>query len=151
MVAAAGLTDFADGFIARRFKLTSWAGGLLDGVADKAFTLSALYCLTREGILEPWLAPLLLTRDLAVLFIAGYAASTRKWYAFRLMPARWPGKFTTACMFVSLLAVTGLEHGTPWVNLLLGLTAGCSLLAAADYLRLFASGLKAEKTSGSTP
>ena len=35
-VIAGGLSDWLDGFIARRFGVTSVAGGLLDGIADKA-------------------------------------------------------------------------------------------------------------------
>jgi len=47
LVLAAGFSDWLDGWIARRFQATSWIGGLLDGVSDKAFVLSALF--TRAG------------------------------------------------------------------------------------------------------
>lgn len=145
LIIAAGLTDFADGFIARRFKLTSWAGGLLDGVADKAFVLSVLVSFTRTGDLHLWQTLLLLSRDFAVGFIAAYAAMAGKWYAFRHMPSRWPGKVTTAILFVFFVLLAGLEERGMGLKLLMAVAAASSLVAALDYLALFVRSLKMDR------
>ena len=49
LVIAGAASDGLDGYVARRWRVTSVAGGLLDGIADKAFTLSVLLTLAARG------------------------------------------------------------------------------------------------------
>src|SRR5688572_18278499 len=136
LLIAAALSDFVDGFIARRFKLTSWVGGLLDAVADKLFAVSALVTFTMGKELFWWQSAMLLARDIAVAVIALYAVTHRKWYAFRHMPARPMGKVTTASMFLLfLLLAFGVRSAVTWFAF--GVAALLSLAAAADYLAAF--------------
>lgn len=125
------LTDLADGIIARRLGVTSWVGGLLDAVADKALTLSVLVTLTIEHRLAWWHLALILSRDLAVLGIAGLAASARAWGAFTRMPSRWAGKTATALIFVTMLAALSVPGVVGWLAPIAGLA---SVVAAGDYL-----------------
>jgi CDP-diacylglycerol--glycerol-3-phosphate 3-phosphatidyltransferase/cardiolipin synthase len=106
MILAAGLSDFADGFIARRFAASSWAGGLLDAIADKTFALIVLITFTADDRLDVWQTLMLLSRDFVVVFVAIYAAMTGRWHAFRKMPSRLFGKLTTASMFALFLIVS---------------------------------------------
>ena len=133
IVAVAALTDFLDGQIARRFKLTSPAGGLLDATADKLFVLSVLATLTFHGLIVWWAAALVLTRDVAVGCVAVYAAVVRRWSMFLSMPTSGLGKLTTVAQFGLFLSLL-----LPWTDLrpwTAGLAAGLSILAAGDYLR----------------
>lgn len=132
-----GVSDLLDGWIARRFHATSWIGGLLDAVADKAFVLSALGTRVAEGDLEWPLALLLLSRDVAVLLAAGYGTVTRRWYAFRHMPSRLFGKLTTALLFPLFVAWYGLPDASGLHDILFWAAAGSSFLAAVDYGQLF--------------
>jgi len=138
LLIAAALSDFVDGWIARRFKLATWLGGLLDALADKLFALAALLTFTFGAELTGWQAMLLLARDFAVALIALYAIVKRKWYAFRHMPARWFGKVTTAAMFLFflLLATWPGQRQAFWPAFIL--TATLSFAAAIDYLIVFA-------------
>jgi cardiolipin synthase (CMP-forming) len=52
----AALTDLADGYIARRFKLTSPLGATLDPIVDKLKFLIATVLLTWQGLMPIWLA-----------------------------------------------------------------------------------------------
>jgi cardiolipin synthase (CMP-forming) len=61
---AAGITDYLDGRIARRFNLTSRLGELLDPAADRLYILATLVALMVRGILPIWLAAILIGRDL---------------------------------------------------------------------------------------
>jgi cardiolipin synthase len=61
---AAGITDYLDGRIARRFNLTSRLGELLDPAADRLYILATLVALMIRGILPIWLATILIGRDL---------------------------------------------------------------------------------------
>ena len=87
VIVIAAVTDVADGLIARRFDLTSWAGGLLDGIGDKLFTFAVLVTFAMGGDIWLWQFFVLLSRDWVVAGIAGYAAVTRQWSAFRAMPS----------------------------------------------------------------
>lgn len=135
LVLIAGMSDWADGAIARRYKLTSWVGSLMDGVADKAVTLSVLATFAHEGMLTWWQLGLLLTRDVTVGVIAGYTALRRGWSRFRAMTARWPGKATTFVVFAYMGALLVFPAYSAW---LLWPSIGLSMAAGVDYLLVFA-------------
>jgi phosphatidylglycerophosphate synthase len=72
IVLAAGLSDVLDGFIARRWDLTSRIGALMDAVADKSFQFTALVTITVLGRpvftqLPVWLLIAVFLRDLLLL------------------------------------------------------------------------------------
>ena len=72
IVLAAGVSDVLDGFIARRWNLTSRIGALMDAVADKSFQFTALVTITVLGRpvftqLPVWLLAAVFLRDLILL------------------------------------------------------------------------------------
>lgn len=148
VILLAGLSDFADGAIARRFGMTSWIGGLLDGFADKAFMITALLTLAYREQLHWWWLPILVSRDLAVLVVVLYVSFTRDWKAFPRMQSRWFGKVATACAFPLLFVAAIHERPTLWVFILFVLTSIFSLAAAVDYARQFVIELRLRKTQG---
>jgi cardiolipin synthase (CMP-forming) len=66
---AAGITDAIDGFLAKRFDMTSTLGGFLDPLADKALLVSVYVALGHGGHIATWLVILVVFRD--VLIIGG--------------------------------------------------------------------------------
>lgn len=140
---AAGLSDLLDGWIARRFRATSWVGGLLDAVADKAFVAAALGTRVVEGHLTWAEAGLLVARDAAVLVAATYGALAGHWRAFRHMPSRLFGRLTTALLFPLFVAWYGWPSATGLHRVLFLAAAASSTLAALDYGARFVRGLRA--------
>jgi cardiolipin synthase (CMP-forming) len=61
-----GITDYADGKIARRYNLTSRVGAMLDPAADRLYILATLAALTERGIFPIWLAAVLVGRELVL-------------------------------------------------------------------------------------
>jgi len=61
-----GITDYADGKIARRYNLTSRLGALLDPAADRLYILATLAALTERRIFPIWLAAVLVGRELVL-------------------------------------------------------------------------------------
>ena len=61
-----GVTDYADGKIARRYNLTSRLGALLDPAADRLYILATLAALTVRGIFPVWLTAVLIARELVL-------------------------------------------------------------------------------------
>lgn len=64
--AAASITDFADGHIARKYNLVSNFGKFADPLADKMLVTAALICLCFEGALNPWYAVIITFREFMV-------------------------------------------------------------------------------------
>ncbi len=141
VVVTGAFTDWLDGFVARRYHAQSTIGGLLDGIADKAFALSVLVTLAAAGVIAPWQVGLVVLRDVVVAGIALYVARRGDWSAFHRMPSRLAGKVTTALLFVWLIAVLIPlpEAGTFSLFVLCAVT---SLVAAVDYVTQFARALK---------
>jgi cardiolipin synthase (CMP-forming) len=101
LLAAAGVTDWLDGWIARRWNQTSRIGRLLDPAADRLYILATLLGLGIRGIVPWWLIGLVVLRDVvlavAVLVLRAYgrppfevhylgkAATLNLLYAFPLL------------------------------------------------------------------
>lgn len=64
---AAGLSDAADGFIAKRFGYESVLGSYLDPLADKALLMSIYVALGSEGYLPNWTVILVVSRDVMII------------------------------------------------------------------------------------
>ena len=63
----AALSDLADGYIARRFKLVSTFGATLDPIADKLSMLVATVLLAWQTLLPLWLAVAIVARDIVIV------------------------------------------------------------------------------------
>jgi len=59
----AGISDFLDGFIARRFSLASRVGALLDPLVDKLLVVSTLVYFMWQGMVPLWFLLIILFRD----------------------------------------------------------------------------------------
>ena len=67
VAAIAGVSDAADGFLAKRFGWQSWIGGILDPVADKLLLMATFVLLALVGDMPAWLASLVVGRDLVIV------------------------------------------------------------------------------------
>jgi cardiolipin synthase (CMP-forming) len=63
----AGVTDAADGFIARHFDMRTELGAYLDPLADKALLVSIYITLAVAGVLPVWIAALVVSRDVMIV------------------------------------------------------------------------------------
>jgi cardiolipin synthase len=134
----AGVSDFVDGVIARRFNAATWIGGLLDAIADKAVIVSVLVTFVMNGVLSWRMVPLMLARDVTVGFIAVYAVCIREWAAFRMMPSRLLGKLTTVAIIAAFLtALMTRDAWSPVEQVVYFFTVLLSFAAAADYFGQF--------------
>ena len=65
--ALAGLSDGADGFIARLYNQKSRLGAFLDPLADKILLISAFVVLSARDLIPPWLTVVVISRDILIL------------------------------------------------------------------------------------
>ncbi len=81
----AGLTDAADGYLAKRLNVVSRLGAILDPAADKILLISAFVMLTLLGHIPFWLMLSVVFRDL--LIVGGYLAYTSLIGAVQMQPS----------------------------------------------------------------
>ncbi len=123
----AGISDFIDGFVARRWG-SSRLGAVLDPVADKVFTISAFGVVLVSGALTWWEVAIILSRDLAatVAFLATVVLKRPS-----AIEARVAGKLVTIGQLLVLLAFlldSSLLRPLAWA------TGVVALVAIWDYV-----------------
>ena len=129
--AAAALTDYLDGAIARKRGLITDFGKFLDPVADKLLVLSAMIMLVRSGQLPAFAAVLVLSRELAVDGLRMIAVGKG-----RVIAAGPLGKLKTVSQMamILLLFFTGWTVAQHWLAILLCVwVCGITLWSGIDY------------------
>ena len=94
----ASLTDFLDGYIARKYNLITDFGKLVDAIADKILVNSVLIILAAQGFIHPIIPVIVIIRDSVVNSIKMLAASQGK-----VVAAIKSGKIKTACLMVGIV------------------------------------------------
>lgn len=134
LVVAAGASDLADGWLARKWHSMSWLGGLIDAIADKVFVLTVLIVFVAGNRFSPIWLPIVLSRDLTVFLTTCYIAVCGRWEALRRMKARAMGKLATGGQFLLFVTVLLWPEMSVYGLVIASLCSGC---AAMDYGRLF--------------
>jgi phosphatidylglycerophosphate synthase len=129
VVGIAAATDFLDGWVARRAKVTSRWGALIDPIADRVFALVAVSSFLFTGELSTVGYFVLISRDLmtAVGFLVARVVPWLKPVEFK---ARFSGKLVTVLQFITFIALLrfpGLVTACLW---LVGLASAYSVV---DY------------------
>ncbi|MFQ5743438.1 MAG: CDP-diacylglycerol--glycerol-3-phosphate 3-phosphatidyltransferase [Acidobacteriota bacterium] len=133
---AASITDWFDGYLARRRQQVTTLGKLLDPLADKLLTSAAFISLVELGLAPAWMIVVIVGRELAVTGLRGLAAEQRVTIAASSL-----GKYKMAAQvitvvllilgpaFLGRLAVVG-EIGL-WIVVIL------SVVSAGHYMFVF--------------
>jgi len=129
LVGLAAVTDFLDGWLARRAHWTTRWGALIDPIADRVFALVAVSTFLFTGALSTTGYFVMLSRDLmtAIGFLVARAVSWLRPVEFK---ARFSGKLVTVLQlatFVSLLRFPA------WVNTCLWAVGLTSAYSIVDY------------------
>jgi phosphatidylglycerophosphate synthase len=129
LVALAAVTDVLDGWIARRARVTSKWGALIDPIADRVFALVAVSAFLFGGELSTVGYFVMISRDImtAVGFLVARAVPWLRPIEFK---ARLSGKLVTALQFVTFICVLKLPGV---VTTCLWLVGAASLLSILDY------------------
>jgi CDP-diacylglycerol--glycerol-3-phosphate 3-phosphatidyltransferase len=100
LFAAASVTDFFDGWLARRKGLITLVGKFLDPLADKLMVMSTLVMLIPLGRIPAWVVVLLLTRELAITGLRSIASGEGV-----IIAAGQGGKWKTAFQLTGILGL----------------------------------------------
>ena len=132
---AAGVSDAVDGFLAKRFNMTTVLGAYLDPLADKALLVSIYVTLGINDQLPRWLVILVVSRDIMIL--GGLLLSWLMGQPMKVKPLI-VSKLNTAAQIVLasvVLGTLGLGYDLPRVTLgLTALVALTTVLSIAAYV-----------------
>lgn len=129
---AAALTDGLDGYVARRMRLVSSTGQLLDPIADKVLVTASMAALVVVERFPLWAAIVIVVRELAVTALRFVATSRGAGF-----PASLAGKAKTGAQLFAVLFFI-LPFGGAWrvaANTFLGLAVALTVVSGADYFR----------------
>ena len=142
----ASLSDFLDGYIARKRNLVTTFGKLMDPLADKILTGATFILLTVEGKIAAWMVVVIISREFLVTGLRLVATSR----GF-VLAADWAGKWKTilqmsigiyllfqlATVEIPCAWATPLFEWKPWLifgQVLIWLTVALTLFSGVSYL-----------------
>ncbi len=103
----ASLTDFLDGYIARKYHMVTVFGKFIDPLADKLIVMAALLVLNASGVVEVWITVLILSREFIVTGIRLIAVGEGK-----VIAASKLGKYKTASTMIALVLLLAIPYAT---------------------------------------
>ena len=137
-VVLAALTDWLDGFAARKLGISGKLGVVLDPVADKVLLVTLFFALTVDGLIPIWLFCLVMGRDLVIVI---GALLLRRFRGVRQFTPSMLGKESTFFQIVFVLLVLAYQllpiEFLLWLRVMaLWVTALFTTLSGLDYVRL---------------
>jgi CDP-diacylglycerol--glycerol-3-phosphate 3-phosphatidyltransferase len=106
---AGSISDFLDGYIARRNKLVTNFGILMDPLADKILVCSAFIAFVGLNWMAAWMVVLVVARELAITGLRLLAASKNV-----VLAAEGYGKHKTISQIVAIIAILVLHSYQEW-------------------------------------
>ena len=128
----ASVTDWLDGYLARKNNLVTDFGKFMDPIADKLLVCSAMICLVEQGLLAAWIVIIIIGRE---FIISGFrlVASDKG----VVIAASYWGKFKTVFQMIMVImlilnlggAFNVAAQIVTWISLIL------TVISLADYLK----------------
>lgn len=128
---AASLTDFLDGYLARKYHLVTNFGKFMDPLADKLLVSAAMICLVEMGRLPAWIVIIIISREFIISGFRLIASDNGV-----VIAASYWGKFKTVfqmAMIIVLICNLGgvfvwVETALIWISLIL------TIVSLVDYV-----------------
>src|SRR5512139_3090061 len=132
---AAGVSDAVDGYLAKRFHMTTVLGAHLDPLADKALIVSIYLTLGIKGLIPGWLVILVVSRDIMIVgavmlsWLVGIPIKVKPLLISKLNTV---AQIVFACV---VLGTVGFSYPLPTLTwMLMALVAALTLLSVAAYV-----------------
>ena len=124
---AASLTDFLDGYVARKYNQVTDFGKFVDPLADKLLVTAALVIFVGEGLLASWMVFLILAREFIITSLRNVAAAKGQ-----VMAASWSGKVKTCVQIAGIILIFLLVIYWDWANA--NSQFGVSVITTGNFL-----------------
>ena len=154
LYSASAVTDFIDGYLARRWKQISLLGKFLDPLADKLLVMATLVWMVPLGRIDAWLVVLLLSRELSITALRGIASSEGL-----IIAARQKAKHKTALQMVAILClIVHFRYPIIFTDVYVDfhkvglytiyISLVFSIFSAVEYVMLFAKAVQEQPDTG---
>jgi CDP-diacylglycerol--glycerol-3-phosphate 3-phosphatidyltransferase len=134
--AVASITDWLDGYLARRRRQVTWIGQMLDPIADKLLTSAAFISLVQLDLAPAWMVAFIIGREFAITGLRSYAHTRGI-----AMPASPLGKIKMASQVTAILLLILGWGPLPWLapigHVALWVVMVAAVASAVDYYRRF--------------
>jgi CDP-diacylglycerol--glycerol-3-phosphate 3-phosphatidyltransferase len=132
----ASITDWLDGYLARRRRQVTWFGQVLDPIADKLLTSAAFISLVQLGLAPAWMVALIIGREFAITGLRSLAYTKGI-----TIPASPLGKIKMASQVTAILLLILGWRPMPWLAPIgyaaLWVVMLTAMISAVDYYRRF--------------
>jgi CDP-diacylglycerol--glycerol-3-phosphate 3-phosphatidyltransferase len=132
----ASITDWLDGYLARRRRQVTWLGQMLDPIADKLLTSAAFISLVQLDLAQAWMVALIIGREFAITALRSLAYSRGI-----SIPASPLGKIKMASQVTAILLLILGSGPLPWLAqagyVTLWAVMLLAVVSAVDYYRRF--------------
>jgi len=135
----AAVTDWIDGWLARRWNQTSPFGAFLDPVADKLMVCTALVALIEMGRLDPIVGLIIIGREITISALREWMAQVG---ARGNVAVNWLGKAKTIAQMVAIPFLLfygpmfdGLIDTRAWGHVLIWIAAALTVVSMVYYLK----------------
>ncbi len=135
----AAITDWIDGWLARKWNQTSPFGAFLDPVADKLMVCAALVALIEMGRVDPIIGLIIIGREITISALREWMATVG---AGANVAVNWMGKAKTIAQMVSIPFLLfygplfgGLVDTRFWGDVLISIAAVLTVISMVVYLR----------------
>jgi CDP-diacylglycerol---glycerol-3-phosphate 3-phosphatidyltransferase len=140
--AVASITDWLDGYLARRRRQVTWLGQTLDPIADKLLTSAAFISLVQLDLAPAWMVAIIIGREFAVTGLRSLAHAR----GFTIPPSSL-GKLKMSLQVATiLLLIVGVPMLAPIGRVMLWVVLFTAVVSAVDYYRRFQRLLSARVT-----
>ena len=132
LFALASITDFLDGYIARKYNLVTNFGKFMDPLADKLLVCSALICLVALDRLAAWIVIIIIAREFIISGFRLVASDNGI-----VIAASYWGKFKTVSqMFMIMLLIIQPEGAvfTVLTQILVWVSLALTIISLVDYI-----------------
>lgn len=105
LLTVSGLTDVLDGFIARKFKLITNFGKLVDPLADKSTQITILATLAFKKIIPTWMIIILFIKEFVMIAGASFLYGKEL-----VVSSKWYGKLATVLFYVAIVTSLAIKY-----------------------------------------
>lgn len=134
VIVLSGISDIADGFIARKFQMVSDFGKILDPIADKLTQAALLVCLISKYKLMWGLLVVFVVREISMLTMGAVVIKKKD----SVNSSKWYGKLNTVIIYgVMIVLIMFPNISELFANILLILCAVVMLISLVLYARFY--------------
>jgi len=133
-----GITDIADGYIARKFNLITDFGKLVDPLADKLTQISTLIAIVVKGIIPTWILTIFILKEVAMVCGASFLYGRNL-----VVSSKWYGKLATVVLYIAIfisMMIRQFNLTNPWIfanSIMYYIAIACTLFSLCMYFKLF--------------